>query len=225
MNALVRQVLKSSGILLSYAVVGTSILAFIYSITHVEIEKNEANARRALLSETLVPHSYNNDLVANQFTLTQDPLLGNDGTTSLAWQARMNNTPVAVVLEATAPDGYGGKIKLLIGVAASGQITGVRVVEQHETPGLGDYIDRAKSNWILGFDGKSLQNTPDEAWQVKKDGGQFDYMTGATISPRAVIEAVHHALQYAKIHHASLFAASAAANLTLKQQTKGDDKY
>ncbi len=214
MNPLIRQVLKSAGILLAYALVGTTILAFIYNITHQDIEKNEADARRKLVAETLVPHSYNNDLIASTMILHADPLLNNDGPTSLAWQARMNQTPVAAVLEATAPDGYGGKIKLLVGIAVNGQITGVRVVDHHETPGLGDYIELAKSKWIQGFDGKSLVNTPQDAWQVKKDGGQFDFMTGATITPRAVIKAVHQTLQYAQLHHDALFAPPAAGTLS-----------
>ncbi len=209
MMPVIRQALKSASILLTYTVVATAFLAFIYSITHVEIEKNDADARRKLVAETLAPHSYNNDLIANQLTLPRDPLLGTEGATSRAWQARMNQLPVALVLEATAPEGYGGSINLRVGSTSSGLISGVRVVEQHETPGLGDYIDIAKNPWIHIFDGKSLQNTPDEAWQVKKDGGQFDYMTGATISPRAVIKAVHRALEYARLHHATLFAAAA----------------
>ncbi len=212
MNGLIRSALKSAALLLVYAVVGTAVLAFVYDITHVEIQKNEDDARRKLVAETLLPHSYDNDLLSNQMTLPADPLLGNDGPTSLAWQARMGKLPVAVVLEATAPDGYGGKINLLVGVGADGRITGVRVVEQHETPGLGDYIELAKSAWIQVFDGKSLQQPDDTGWQVKKDGGQFDYMTGATITPRAVIKAVHRALQYATLHHAALFSTRTGAH-------------
>lgn len=205
MNALLRAAFKSARLLLVYAVLGTAVLAFVYQITHVEIQKNEDNTRRKLVAETLVPQSYNNDLLSNQLTLLADPLLGDDGPTSLAWQARLNQHPVAVVLEATAPDGYGGKISLLVGVGVDGHITGVRVVEHHETPGLGDYIELTKSAWIHVLDGKSLQNPDDTGWQVKKDGGQFDYMTGATITPRAVIKAVHNALQYAMLHHNTLF--------------------
>ena len=205
MTPLLRSVFKSAGILLAYAIVGTSILAYVYSITHTAIEHNEADARRRLVAQTLLPNSYNNDLLSNQLSLPVEPLLGTDRA-SLAWQARLNNTPVAVVLEATAPDGYSGKIELLVGVTADGKLSGVRVVSHHETPGLGDYIDVEKSQWIHIFDGKSLNNPPDSGWKVRKDGGQFDYMAGATITPRAVIKAVHHALQYVSQHHAALFA-------------------
>ena len=210
MIPLLRSIAKSAGILLAYAIVGTGVLAYVYSITHTAIEQNENDARRKLVAQTLLPNSYNNDLLRNQLTLPADPLLGTDSA-SHAWQARLNNVPTAVVLEATAPDGYSGKIELLVGVAADGKLSGVRVVSHKETPGLGDYIDIAKSPWIHIFDGKSL-NDPDAAgWHVKKDGGRFDYMAGATITPRAVIKAVHHALKYVNLHRTALFATQAGA--------------
>jgi electron transport complex protein RnfG len=115
------------------------------------------------------------------------------------------------VLEATAPDGYSGDIKLLVAVRADGELVGVRVLVHKETPGLGDYIDIGRSDWIKkNFDGQSLAKTPDEDWRVKKDGGHFDYMAGATITPRAVVKAVHKTLQYFAAHRATLFAAPAA---------------
>ena len=210
MIPLLRSIAKSAGILLAYAIVGTGVLAYVYSITHTAIEQNENDARRKLVAQTLLPGSYNNDLLRNQRTLPADPLLGTDSA-SHAWQARLNNVPTAVVLEATAPDGYSGKIELLVGVAADGKLSGVRVVSHKETPGLGDYIDIAKSPWIRIFDGKSLNNSDAGGWHVKKDGGQFDYMAGATITPRAVIKAVHHALKYVNLHRVALFATQVGA--------------
>lgn len=210
MKPLIRSIAKSAGILLAYAIVGTGVLAYVYSITHTAIEKNESDARRLLVAQTLLPRSYNNDLLKNQISLAPDPLLGTDKR-SLAWQARLNQIPTAVVLEATAPDGYAGNIELLVGVTAQGELSGVRVVAHKETPGLGDYIDVTKSPWIHLFDGKSLSNPGAGGWKVKKDGGQFDFMAGATITPRAVIKAVHHALQYVELHHAALFATNAGA--------------
>lgn len=210
MKTLASTASKAAGVLLAFTVVFTGILAFTYGITHHEIQHNEDNARRNLVADTLTPQSFNNDLLGNQITLAVDPLLGTDSP-SLAWQARQNGTPVAVVLEATAPDGYSGKIALLIGVTADGKVSGVRVVSHKETPGLGDYIELAKSNWIHQFDGKSLGQPDDNGWKVKKDGGQFDYMAGATITPRAVTKAVHHALKYVALHRDQLFAANAGA--------------
>jgi electron transport complex protein RnfG len=113
------------------------------------------------------------------------------------------------VLEAVAPDGYSGRIKLLIAIRADGELAGVRVLAHRETPGLGDYIEIAKSEWISGFTGKSLDNPLPDNWKVKKDGGQFDYMAGATITPRAVVRAVRRALDYYAQNRERLFAPAA----------------
>jgi electron transport complex protein RnfG len=102
----------------------------------------------------------------------------------------------AVVFEVVAPDGYSGKIKLLVAIRANGEVIGVRVVSHKETPGLGDYIEIAKSPWIKLFEGTTLDKDGDSKWRVKKDGGQFEYVTGATITPRAVVKAVYRSLLY-----------------------------
>jgi electron transport complex protein RnfG len=114
-------------------------------------------------------------------------------------------------MEATAPEGYGGAIELLVGVNANGEITGVRVVPPHnETPGLGDKIETKKSDWIYSFDGKSLTNPKPEGWAVKKDGGDFDSFTGATITPRAVVDAVYNALAWYQANRSTLYQQPAA---------------
>ena len=118
----------------------------------------------------------------------------------------MGAAPVAVVLALIAPDGYGGPIKLLVGINADGSLAGVRVVNHHETPGLGDAIDTRRSNWILGFTGRSLGDPSPAQWAVRKDGGVFDQFTGATITPRAVVKAVKRALVYFEAHRDTLFA-------------------
>ena len=110
------------------------------------------------------------------------------------YPAVVDNEPAAVAVSAVAPDGYAGEIALLIGISFEGYLTGVRVVTHQETPGLGDKIDRAKSNWIVSFDGKSILD--DTVWSVKKDGGDFDQFTGATITPRAIVNTVSRTLQW-----------------------------
>ena len=107
-----------------------------------------------------------------------------------------NGEPVAAIFNSIAPDGYSGRIHMLIGVYADGRIAGVRVVKHAETPGLGDGIEIRKSDWVTGFDGKSLDNPQDAGWRVKRDGGEFDQFTGATITPRAVVAAVQRTLLY-----------------------------
>jgi electron transport complex protein RnfG len=137
-------------------------------------------------------------------TIAPSDLLGNKQAT-IANRARINNEPAAVIIEAIAHDGYSGDIKLLIAIKANGSISGVRVLAHKETPGLGDYIDIAKDNWIKLFDNESLLKTAESQWKVKKDGGAFDYMAGATITPRAVVKAVHKALQYFEANKQALF--------------------
>ena len=124
------------------------------------------------------------------------------------------------MLQPVAPDGYSGKIFLIVAIRSNGEVSGVRVVAHHETPGLGDYIERTKSEWITGFDGQSLSSRRDDDWKVKKDGGQFDYMAGATISPRAVIKAVHKALQYFAQHREQLMAETAPATTSARENKK-----
>ena len=192
--------------LLVFTVIGTAILAVTYSQTHDRIAQSELAEKLKLISQLVPQTEFDNDIVHDTQNIAPDPLLGTDKPT-LAYRARRAGQPVAVVLEAIAPDGYSGKINLIIAIHPDGTVGGVRVVAHKETPGLGDYIDITHSNWIKGFDGKSAGKDGD--WKVKKDGGQFDYMAGATITPRAVVKAVHHALQYYAKNQAALFAVPA----------------
>jgi electron transport complex protein RnfG len=197
--------LRTALTLLAFAVIGTGLLAYTFDLTRAPIEKSEEEARLALMMQVVPQTAFDNDLLRDIVTLAADPLLGTQGET-VAYRARLKGEPAAVVLEAIAPDGYSGKIKLLVAIRADGAVSGVRVVAHKETPGLGDYIEIARSAWIRHFDGKALASETDEsAWQVKKDGGQFDYMAGATITPRAVVKAVKKALQYYAAHREQLF--------------------
>ena len=120
--------------------------------------------------------------------------------------ARRNGKVVTAIIPAVAPDGYTGDIDLIVGVNRDGSLAGVRVLAHRETPGLGDKVDLRKSDWILGFAGRSLQNPTVERWAVRKDRGEFDQFTGATITPRAVVAAVLRTLQYAQANRGALFA-------------------
>ena len=205
MKRLVRASLQSAVNLGAFAVVGTAILASTFFLTHDEIAKSEEAEKLKLITEIVPNPLFNNDILQDTLTISAAPLLGTEGET-LAYRARINGEPSAVVLEAIAPDGYSGKIALILAVRANGELAGVRVVSHKETPGLGDYIELPKSPWIKGFDGKVRQPEKDGDWKVKKDGGQFDYMAGATITPRAVVKAVHKALLYFAENRQQLFA-------------------
>ncbi len=187
-----------------FALIGTAMLAFTYSLTHDRIAKSEEAAKLKLIAQIVPKALYDNDIIKDTQQIAPDALLGNDDPTT-AYRARLGSTPSVLVIEAIAPDGYSGKITLLVAIKNNGELAGVRVISHRETPGLGDYIDIAKSDWIKVFDGTSLAKYNEDDWHVKKDGGKFDYMAGATISPRAVVKAVHKSLQYFALHHDDLF--------------------
>ena len=196
--------------LLFFTVIGTTVLAFTYSHTKDDIAHSEEQARMDLISQIVPQNIADNDIIHDTLDIKPDQLLGTEEHT-LAYRARLHGRITAVVLQAIAPDGYGGAIDLILAIRSNGELAGVRVVSHNETPGLGDYIDIRKSAWIKGFDGKELKSGHDEDWQVKKDGGKFDYMAGATITPRAVIKAVHKALQYFAENRDKLLAPSASS--------------
>ena len=205
---IIKHALATAGILIIFTVVGTAMLVGTFETTKAPIAQSEREARLHLFSQVLPPSMHDNDLLQDAMELPPTEALGQH-TASMAYRARLNAQPAGVILEVIAPDGYSGEIKLLVGIAADGTLTGVRVLTHKETPGLGDYIDLAHGNWIKNFDGLSLAKIPDEGWKVKKDGGQFDYMTGATITPRAVVKAVHKALQYFDTQRDTIFSAPA----------------
>ena len=210
MKETMRETMTSAINLLVFTSIGTALLVFVFNQTHVIIAKNEEREKLQLIQQLLPASLFDNNVVRDALTLQADDLLGTTDE-SLAYRARLDGKPSAVVLEAIAPDGYAGKIFLLVAIRAGGEIAGVRAVSHHETPGLGDYIELSKSAWIKGFDGASPERYKDADWKVRKDGGQFDYMAGATITPRAVVKAVHRALQYFGQHHDELFAAAPAS--------------
>jgi electron transport complex protein RnfG len=191
--------------MLAFAFIGTLLLASVFDVTRAPIEASEKAARLSLFKEILPAQNYDNDLLASQVTIAPNTLLGNR-LPSIANVAKQQQQTAGVILEAIAHDGYSGDIKLLIAIRADGSISGVRVLAHKETPGLGDYIDIAHGNWIKLFDNESLEKTAAEKWQVKKDGGQYDYMVGATITPRAVVKAVKQALQFYQQNKQTLFA-------------------
>ena len=204
-NAIFKNALKTAITMLAFASIGTSLLAYVFDITRAPIEASEKEARLALFKEILPVNVYDNDLLKTTVEIDPNDLLGNRVST-IANIAKFNNKTAGVVLEAIAHDGYSGDIQLLLAIRADGSISGVRVLAHKETPGLGDYIDIAHGKWIKLFDDESVHKTPIENWQVKKDGGKFDYMVGATITPRAVVKAVLKALQFYEINKQTLFA-------------------
>ena len=204
MSSYTRHSVKLAMVLAGFALVGTTLLALTYGATKDNIAASEKKAKLALIAQILPPALYDNDIIRDAAELQAVPELGT-AEPALVYRALKDDQPAALVLEAVAADGYAGKIKLLVAIKSNGEISGVRVVAHKETPGLGDYIEIARSNWIKGFDGTSLDKYPSKDWKVKKDGGQFDYMTGATITPRAVVKAVHKSLLWYSANREKVF--------------------
>jgi electron transport complex protein RnfG len=197
-----------------FVIIFTGLLSGAYIWTKPAIEASAAEEKMKLVNEVLPSSEYDNKLLEDILTLPATKELGLDET-SILYRARKNGEPVALVFEAVAPDGYAGKIKLVIALRASGQVAGVRVTQHKETPGLGDYIEPKKDKnkerpWITQFIGMSLAEVTDKDWKVKKDGGRIDYHAGATVTPRAVAKAVFKAVQWASANRDQLFAPSGA---------------
>jgi Na+-translocating ferredoxin:NAD+ oxidoreductase subunit G len=215
-----RNALRTGVILFAFALVATALLVVTFTRTEPTIERSKQAEKLALLRQVLPPALYDNDLIASQQSVPPDELLGTRQPSAI-WIARRDETVTAVVLEAIATDGYSGDIHLVIGIDIDGTVTGVRVTSHRETPGLGDYIDRAKSPWIEQFVDKSLATPEAKHWRVAKDGGQFDARAGATITPRAVVKAVRAALDYFARHRAALLAEKPAPDaLPVKETPK-----
>lgn len=209
MNSVQSHILKISLMLAVFAIVATSLVSLTEINTRDQILENERQALLSALNALVDTKRYDNDILADSITLPETAELHTKKMTQV-YRARKGNTPVAAVFTSIAPNGYNGKIKLLVGIYYDGTLAGVRVIQHKETPGLGDKIDLKKADWILAFNGLSLLNPADSKWKVKKDGGDFDQFTGATITPRAVVLAVKNALQYFKQHRNELFAQTAS---------------
>lgn len=178
-----------------FAVMATGLTAVVNALTKDTIEQQAVAQQKLLFDQVISTDSYDNDIQSSCVVVNNSPL--GKGARHV-YVARKGEQPVAVVMEATAPDGYSGAIQLLVAADFNGKVLGTRVTEHHETPGLGDKIEMRLSNWISHFAGKIIRGSDDTSWAVKKDGGQFDQFTGATITPRAVVNAVKRAGLFAE---------------------------
>ncbi|TNF33702.1 MAG: electron transport complex subunit RsxG [Gammaproteobacteria bacterium] len=199
--------IRRNAILLAlFSVITAGGIAATYISTRDMIIANKRAVEEATLLELVPRDTHNNSMLDDAFTVEDLAFLGLDSP-GKAYRAKRDGQAVAVILPVVAPDGYSGKIRLMVGVWADGTLAGVRAIEHHETPGLGDKVELKKSRWVLGFNGKSLDNPSPDLWKVKKDKGVFDQFTGATITPRAVTAATFRTLQYVDTHRDTLFVA------------------
>lgn len=204
---LLQSISKNSIILSVFAVATAGLLAWTNASTEDRRIMAKKQALEKALNEIIDSSHYSNNLLTDTVMVSGAQLgLKTEKKAYLAWQ---ESEPYAVILPATSDEGYGGSIHLIVGIYYDGRVAGVRIVPPHnETPGLGDNIEIKKSDWPLSFNNRSLDDPGEEGWKVKKDGGEFDQFTGATITPRAVVKAVHKALKYFADHKKDLFLAS-----------------
>lgn len=185
------------------AIVGGA-LAWANKVTREVIVKREDEEKMVLVNQLLPRDAYNNRLLRDTVKLTENETLGTRENT-LIYRARIDGKPSAVLFEAVTPNGYGGRIRVIVAVRADGSLHGVRVLNHNETPGWGDYIEIAKNKWIRLFERQSLTNHSEKGWQVRKDGGDFEYVTRATVTARAMVECVHRALKFYASHKDIVF--------------------
>ena len=196
---------RNSVLLAIFAVCTTLLIAGTYLSTRDQIALEKRRAEEKALLQIVPRERHDNSMLDE--TLPVGP--GSKGLglkeNKRIYIARQGDDIVAAIIPARAPDGYTGAIDLIVGVNVDGSIAGVRALAHKETPGLGDKVDIKKSDWVLGFNGRSLENPELAGWAVQKDKGVFDQFTGATITPRAVVAATLRVLQYAQANRAALF--------------------
>jgi electron transport complex protein RnfG len=200
-----KKVSITASAMIIFSLVASAALSISYFLTKTPIEESDARAKRMFLNQVVPSNLYDNNLVKDTISVEPNPLIGNKKNIDI-YRAKKNNQVIAVIIETIAPDGYSGEIKTLVGVDQKDKILGVRVITHKETPGLGDYIEVDKSHWIKNFNLKSLDEMGEKEWAVKKDGGDFDYVSGATITSRAVVKSTYKSLLYVKENKKRLFA-------------------
>lgn len=205
-NNVKKNIFIAGGLLALTALIGTGLMVLVNGHSKPYIEENERQVLLRSLHSVIPPDSYTNSIIQDTLLMKDQRLLGSkEGV--IVYRARVGTKPIAAALTVIAPNGYNGDISILVGINYSGDVSGVRIVKHRETPGLGDGIEIQRSSWIESFLGKSLNNPTDSGWKVKKDGGEFDQFTGATITPRAVVSAVHKAVLFFNKNRTLIFQA------------------
>ncbi|WHP47059.1 electron transport complex subunit RsxG [Mannheimia bovis] len=185
--------LKYALILGLIALLSTAVSTGVYLLTKGRIDDVTAMQQRKLLEEVVPRSLFDNDVLGSckLIQLESAPYLNR------IYIAKKSEKTTAYLIQSTAPDGYSGNIVLLMGIEPNGNLLGVRTLEHKETPGLGDKIETRVSDWILSFTNKHFSLENEAEWNVKKDGGQFDQFTGATITPRAVVNNIRQSAKWA----------------------------
>ncbi|BCV41063.1 electron transport complex subunit RsxG [Shewanella algae] len=202
-----KSMLKNGLLLGLFALICTAVVAVVNDSTRDAIlAQQKLELRRTL--EQIIPNELHDNPLEESCILLQDKDALGTTQPMPAYIATQDAEPVAIAIETIAPDGYNGEIRLIIGIKTDGTVLGVRTLSHQETPGLGDKIERKKSDWVDRFIGKKLQGSDDKAWYVKKDGGEIDQFTGATITPRAYVKSMRNTLAFFEANKKTIFSQS-----------------
>ena len=213
---MISQMRRNGFILAGFALAAIGLVMTTQWFTQDRIDAQQRNELMRTLNELIPPHMHDNDLYADCTMVAAPDDLGRD--LQAVYRSRLNGNDNALALITTAPDGYSGNIDMVVAVDTQGVVQGVRVLSHRETPGLGDKIELRRDDWILSFDGQQVRGATDPRWNVRRDGGMFDAFTGATITPRAVVNAVERAVRYASAQQSMLFAAPANCQASADQE-------
>lgn len=197
---------KNALLLTAFAAVCTFFVALTHLLTKPVIEHQKQQNVLQKLTQVLDASRFDNNPLYNCTIVTDSQLTGSDKPVTV-YRATKDNQPYAIIFQSQTPNGYNGKINMITAVDKNGVVQGVRTLEHQETPGLGDKIELAKSDWILSFANKVVKSDNDPKWFIKKDGGQFDQFTGATITPRAIVNQLRTSIYYATSEFENLYAA------------------
>lgn len=200
-----QSITRNSVLLALFALGTTALIASTYLLTKDDIALQMRQAEEKALLQIVPRARHDNSMLDDTIPVGPQSAGLGLGEERRIYVARQSGSVVAVIIPVVAPDGYTGEIGLIVGVNRDGTIAGVRALNHRETPGLGDKVDLKKSDWVLGFNGRSLTNPTVDRWAVKRDKGDFDQFTGATITPRAVVAATLRALQFAQANRKTLF--------------------
>ncbi len=202
-------VIKTGTTLAVIAAICTALVAATYQLTEERIIANEKALLEQALQPALAGVFYEGGVSESRLVIPPPHgLPGNDA--ALIFRVYAKDRPVAALFAVTARDGFAGAIRVLVGVEFDGAVTGVRILQHRETPGLGDKIEPARSDWIFQFDGRSMGDPEVTGWAIRNDGGEFDQLTGASVTPRAIINAIRDTLLYFDAHRDEIFAASSS---------------
>jgi electron transport complex protein RnfG len=201
-----RPIVISLAAILAIVCVLTAVLVGLHERTREQVLANQQSGLSQAI-DALLPHdSYDNEILADRFFVVAPDLLGTDRPMPI-YRARRNGKPMGALIRSIAPDGYRGAIELLVAIAYDGTLLGVQVLDHDETPGLGDAFETRDADWLADFKGLSLGRPPQQRWTVRKDGGDFDAFTGATITPRAIVRAVRKSLEFYRTSRDRIFSA------------------